>query len=89
MQGTLLQFLDWEDHPGEGIGYPLQYSCDTLVTQLVKNPPLKWGDLDLIPGLERFPGEGNGNPLQYSCLQNPMDRATWRAAVHGVAKSSV
>ena len=25
--------------PGEGIGYPLQYSCVSLVAQLVKNPP--------------------------------------------------
>ena len=24
--------------PGEGIGYPLQYSWDSLVAQLVKNP---------------------------------------------------
>ena len=32
-------------------------------------------------------GEGNGNPLQYSCLENPMDRRTWYAIVHGVAKS--
>ena len=32
-------------------------------------------------------GEDNGNPLQYSCLENPMDRGTWWAAVHGVAKS--
>ena len=24
--------------PGEGIGYPLQYSWASLVTQLVKNP---------------------------------------------------
>ena len=32
-------------------------------------------------------GEGNGTPLQYSCLENPMDRAAWWAAVHGVAKS--
>ena len=32
-------------------------------------------------------GEGNGNPLQYSCLENPMDGGTWKAAVHGVAKS--
>ena len=31
-------------------------------------------------------GEGNGNPLQYSCLENPMDRGTWRATVHGVAE---
>ena len=33
-------------------------------------------------------GEGNGNPLQYSCLGNPMDRRTWWATVHGVAKES-
>ena len=45
------------------------------------------GDPGSIPGLGRSPGEGNGNPLQYSCLENPMDRGTWRATVHGVAKS--
>ena len=33
------------------------------------------------------PGEGDDTPLQYSCLQNPMDRGTWWAAVHGVAMS--
>ena len=43
--------------------------------------------LVLIPGLEKAPGEGNGNPLQYCCLENPVDRAAWWAAVHGVAKS--
>jgi len=32
-------------------------------------------------------GEGNGNPLQCSCLENPRDRGTWWAAVHGVAQS--
>ena len=26
----------------EGIGYPLQYSCASLVAQLVKNPPAMW-----------------------------------------------
>ena len=44
------------------------------------------GDLGSIPGSGRSPGEGNGNPLQCSCLENPMDRGTWRAAVHGVTK---
>ena len=29
-------------------------------------------------------GEGNGTPLQYSSLENPMDRGTWWAAVHGL-----
>ena len=41
------------------------------------------GDAVSIPGSGRSPGEGNGNPLHYSCL----DRGTWQATVHGVAKS--
>ena len=45
------------------------------------------GDLGLIPGLGRSPGEENGNSLQYSCLENPVDRGSWRATAHGVAKS--
>ena len=28
--------------PGEGLGYPLQYSWDSLVSQMVKNPPAMW-----------------------------------------------
>ena len=28
--------------PGEGIGYPLQYSWAFLVSQTVKNPPAMW-----------------------------------------------
>ena len=31
-------------------------------------------------------GGGNGSPLQFSCLETPMDRAAWRAAVHGVSE---
>ena len=45
------------------------------------------GDLCLIPGLGRSPGGGKGSPPQYSCLEHPVDRGTWRAAVHGVTKS--
>ena len=44
-------------------------------------------DTGLIPGLGRSPGGGHSNPLQYSCLENSMDRGTWWATVHGVAKS--
>ena len=55
---------------------------------VVKNLPVDVGSSSLIPGLRRSPGEGNDNPLQYSCLGNPMDRGTWQAAVHGVAKES-
>ena len=31
-------------------------------------------------------GDGNGNPLQYSHLENPMDRGTGQATVHGMAR---
>ena len=44
------------------------------------------GNLGSIPGLGRSPGEGNSYPLQYSCLKNPMDRGTWQATVHGIAR---
>ena len=59
----------------------------SLMAQTVKHSAYNAGDPGSIPGLGRPPGEGNGNPLQYSCLENPMDRAAWRATVHGVAKS--
>ena len=39
MQETLVRFLGQEDSPGEGIGYPVQYSWASLVAQLVKNLP--------------------------------------------------
>ena len=32
-----------EDPPGQGIGYPLQYSWGSMVTQMVKNPPALGG----------------------------------------------
>ena len=32
-------------------------------------------------------GGGPGNPLQCSYLENPMDRGTWWAKIHSVAKS--
>ena len=52
-----------------------------------KESACKAEDPDSIPGSGRSPGGGNGNPLQDSCLQNPMDRRTWWAKVHGVAKT--
>ena len=44
-------------------------------------------DTDSVSELGRSPGGGHGNPLQYSCLENPMDRGTWQATIHRVAKS--
>ena len=57
---------------------------------MIKNLPTSAGDVrdtGSTPGSGRSLGEGNGNPLQYSCLENPMDRGTWWATVHRVAKS--
>ena len=44
--------------PGEGNGYPLQYSCLKMV-----KPAYHVGDPGSIPGSGRSPGEGYGNPL--------------------------
>ena len=59
------------------------------VVLVVKNLPANAGDVrdeGSIPRSGRTPGIGNGNPLRYSCLENSMDRGTWQATVHGVAK---
>ena len=57
---------------------------------VVKKLPANAGDIrdtGSVPGSGRSPGGGHGNPLQFSCLENPIDRGTWRAAVHRVAES--
>jgi len=53
---------------------------------VVKNPPANAGDPGSISGPGRPPGEENGYLLHYSCLENPTDRGTWQAAVHGITK---
>ena len=44
-------------------------------------------DTGSVPGSGRSSGEGNGYLLQHSCLESSMDRGSWWATVHGVAKS--
>ena len=64
-------------------------STSSQVTLVVKNLPANagdGGDTGSVPGPGRSPGEGRGNQLQYSCLENPMDRGTWQATVHGIAE---
>ena len=73
--------------PGEGTGYPLQYSKACLVAQTVKNP-LQGGRPGFDPWVGKIPCEGrHSNPLQYSCLENAMERGAWRATAHGVTKN--
>ena len=38
------------------------------------------------PRLREMPRRRQDDPLQYSCLKNPIVRAAWQAAVHGVTK---
>ena len=70
---TVFLVLTWRR-----IGFPGGSDC--------KESAFNVRDPGLIPELEWSPKEGNGCPLQYSCLENPMDRGTWQATVHGVSK---
>ena len=60
---------------GEGIGYPLQYSWDSLLAWLVKNPPAIWETWVRSLSWE--------NPLEKGRLPTP---AFWPGEFHGVAK---
>ena len=68
--------------PGEGRGYPLQYSGGSDGQESTCNARY----LVSIPVLGRFSGEGNSYSFQYSGLENSMDRGAWWAIVHGVTK---
>ena len=59
--------------PGEGIGYPLQYSWASLVAQLVKNPPAMSKTWVRSLGWEDPLEKGMAPQLQYSGLENSMD----------------
>ena len=58
--------------PGEGIGYPFQYSWAFLVAQLVKNLPALLETWVWSLGWED-PQRRKAYPVQYSGLENSMD----------------
>ena len=78
--------LEWGAIAFSNIYTLLYIKCPSQVLLVVKNLPANAGDMSSIPGLGKSPGIGNGNPLQYSFLGNSIDRGTWQATVHGVAK---
>ena len=78
---------EWERSPRERDRLPTPVFMGFSGGSDGKESACSAGDLDSIPGLGRSPREGNANPLQYSCLENPMDRGSWWATVHGVTKS--
>ena len=73
--------------PGEGIGYPLQYSWASLAAQMVKKPPEMWETWVRSLGLEDPLQEGMATHSSILAWSIPMDRGAWWATVHGVAKS--
>ena len=83
-KGAFHAKMGWiKDRNGMDLTEAEGFPCSSLS----KESACSAGDQGSIPGLGRCPGEGSGNPLQYPCLENLMDRGTWWAAVHGVAKS--
>ena len=55
---------------------------------VVKNPPFSAGDMGhkFNYWVGKIPWRRAWQPIQYSCLESPMDRGTWWATVHVVAK---
>ena len=73
--------------PGEGIGYPLQYSWASLLAQMVENPRAMQETSIWSLGLEDPLEEGMTTHSSIFAWRIPMDRGALWTAVHGVAKS--
>ena len=73
--------------PGEGIGCPHQYSWAFLVAQVVKNPSAMRETWVRSLGWEDPLEEGMATHSSILAWRIPLDRGTWWATVHGVAKS--
>ena len=73
--------------PAEGTGYPLQYSCTSLVAQNVKNLSAVWETWARSLGSEDSLEEGMSTYSSILAWRIPMDRGAWWATVHRVTKS--
>ena len=73
--------------PGEGIGCPPQYSWAFLVAQVVKNLSAMRETWVRSLGWEDPLEEGMATHSSILAWRIPLDRGTWWATVHGVAKS--
>ena len=73
--------------PGEGIGYPLQYSWASLVVQMVKNPPAVWEAWVWSLGLKDPLEEGMATSSSILAWRIPIDRGAWQATFHEVTES--
>ena len=75
--------------PGEGIGYPLQYSWASLVAQMVKNLPAMWETSVQPLGWEYPLEEGIVTHSSILAWRISMDRGAQWATVHGVTESNM
>ena len=73
--------------PEEGIGYPLQYSWASLVTQMVKNPSAMRENWVQSLGWEDPLEEGMATHSSILTWRILMDRGAWWAIVHGCKES--
>ena len=71
----------------EGTGYPFQYSWASLMAQLVKNLPAMQETWVRSLGWEDPLEEGMATHSSILAWKISMDRGTFQAAVHGVAKN--
>jgi len=76
-----------ERSPGEGIGFPLQYSWASLVAQTVKNPSAVWENWVRPLGWKDPLEEGMATHSNILTWKIPMNRGAWWATVHGVPRS--
>ena len=72
--------------PGEGIGYPLQYSWASLVVQMVKNLPAVQETWFWCLDWEDPLNEGMATHSRILAWRLLMDRGAWRAIVRGIAE---
>ena len=73
--------------PGEGIGYPLQYSWASLMAQMVKNQPAMHDTWVRSLGWEDPLEEGTATHSSVLYWRISMDRRAQEATVLGVAKN--
>ena len=73
--------------PGEGIGYPLQYSWASLMVQMVKNPLAMQETWVWSLGLEDPMEGGIATHSSILAWRICMDRGDWQATVHGITKN--
>ena len=85
--GAIGSIPGWGRSPGEEIGYPLQYSCTSLVAQMAKNPPTMQETWVRSLGWEDPLGEDMASHSSILAWRIPMDRGAWWATVHGVTES--